>query len=249
MELRRLTSDGLAGFAAYLTNLKAEPTLRPPGHLLAAASASEAMPGNFEVQNRIFRTRLEVAKFLDQLLSPASIPQVERDAGLWAWLALFYFDQLCPLGRAGARRPGEHARYIPQIDSSRRYYRHMLLGPFVMLRAHKDKPDRLLALLSNPPSVATSETYRLFIENPTLIACRAVVDTATWLYFDFDREKIKRGAGSKDAGGCRRLIDFLQQIDCTFDLPVLNQDRLRSLLPEEFSKFWPRQSRLPGMNS
>lgn len=117
----------------------------------------------------------------------------------------------------------------------------MLLGPVVMYRAHADNPKRLLALLSNPMDVATSETYRLFIENPSLITCKAVIDVATLLYYDDERGKLKRGAGSKDAGGCRRLIDYLQQIDCTFDLPTLTKDRLAEMLPREFSRFVPRQ--------
>ena len=244
MKLRRLTPDGIAQFLAYLTNLKAEPTLAPPMHLLTDEGASEPVQGSIEIENRDFATRLQAAKYLDQVLTPAKLPQVEWDGGLWAWLGLLYFDQLCPPGKGGERVPGEHARYVPQIDVSRRYYRHMLLGPLVMLRAHSDNPDRLLALLSNPVDVATAETYRLFIENPALISCPAVVDTATWLYFDYQRERVKRGAGSKDAGGCRRLIQFLQQLDCTFDLPVLTKDRLCGLLPEEFKPFFPKQLQL-----
>ncbi|MGB7157703.1 MAG: hypothetical protein WBD40_06530 [Tepidisphaeraceae bacterium] len=133
MKLRRLTPDGIAQFTAYLANLKAEPTLPPPRHLLEEDGASEAVQGDVEVQDKPFATRLEAAKHLDQLLAPADLPQVERDAGLWAWLALYFFDQLCPPGKGGMRKPGELARYVPQIDSSRRYYRHMLLGPLTML--------------------------------------------------------------------------------------------------------------------
>jgi hypothetical protein len=120
----------------------------------------------------------------------------------------------------------------------------MLIGPVMMYRANIDKPNRLLALLSNPMGVATSETYRLFIENPTLIACRAVVDVATWLYDDTARGKLKRGTGSKDVGGCRRLIEYLQQIDCTYDLPVITKQRLSAMLPDEFHRFFPKQLEL-----
>jgi hypothetical protein len=243
MKLRRLTPNGIAQFTAYLTNLKTDPSLAPPKHLLSEDGASEPVGAEVELEERSFATRLNVAKYLDEMLSPAKLPQIERDVGLWTWLTLFYFDQLCPPGRSG-RKVFEHARYVPQVDMSRRYYRHMLLGPWMMFIAHRDRPERLLALLSNPLDVATSETYRLFIENPSLIACTAVVETATWLYFDYERSRLKRGAGSKDAGGCRRLIEFLQQIDCTFDLPILTQAGLSKLLPDEFKRFVPRQTAL-----
>jgi hypothetical protein len=93
-------------------------------------------------------------------------------------------------------------------------------------------------------SVATSETYRLFIENPALISCRAAVAVATHLYYDPTRGRLRRGAGAKGNGGCRRLVMVLQQFDCTFDLPMLTKEGLLELLPQEFERFVPRQMEL-----
>jgi hypothetical protein len=239
MKLRRLTPSGVHEFAAYLTQLAIIPTLDPPTRLLVDTSSSEAVDGDQDLEERSFSSRFEAASYLDTKIAEAGIQNWERDAGLWSWMALFYFDQVCPKDHSGARAVKEQARYIPQIDVSRRYYRHMLLGPVSMYRAHADHPDRLLALLSNPMHVATAETYRLFIENPSLIACKAIVEVATALYYDPKQGNVRRGAGSKDAGGCRRLIDFLQQIDCTFDLPELTKDRLTQMLPAEFRRFIP----------
>lgn len=235
MRLRRLKDDGVAEFAAYLSNLQADSSLPAPTWLLTDASRSEEVQGGIEIENRAFETRFEAASYLAPRVS--TIVNVDRDAGLWAWLALFYFDQICPAAPDGSRKVGEQARYIPLIDISRRYYRHMLLGPVSMYRAHLDHPERLLGLLSSPMDVATSETYRLFIENPSLIACKSIVEVATTLYYDPEGRKLKRGAGSKDAGGCRRLIDFLQQVDCTFDLPALSKEHLAQMLPREFERF------------
>lgn len=240
MNLRRLNPDGIVRFTDYLLALKTDQKLSIPTDLLTDTAASEEIPPGIEIKETTFGTRLDAAAYIDKLLSATDLPNPERDTGIWAWLALYYFDQLCPPASDGARKVGEIARYIPQIDVSRRYYRHMLLGPVVMFRAHADNPKRLLALLSNPMNVATSETYRLFIENPSLIACNAVVETATLLYYDHKRMKLKRGAGSKDAGGCRRLIDYLQQIDCTYDLPSLTMARLGAMLPDEFQRFFPK---------
>jgi hypothetical protein len=244
MKIRRFTAEGLSQFGAYLGNLRADHQLEPPFYLLADPNASESIDVDGEVENKPFAARFEAAAYLSEKLATTGIQDLDRDAGLWAWLTLFYFDQLCPAAKGGARKVGELARYIPLIETSRRYYRHMLMGPVMMYRAHIDRPNRLLALLSNPMSVATSETYRLFIENPTLIACRAVVDVATWLYYDSARGKLKRGAGSKDAGGCRRLVEYLQQIDCTYDLPIMTKDRLSGMLPSEFRRFVPKQLEL-----
>lgn len=245
MEIRRLTPDGIAQFLAYLANLRREPALAPPTHLLTEKGMSETTGSESEIDSdRRFTNRMEAATYIDEVLARARLLEIERDVGIWTWLSLLYFDQICPTDKLGRRKVGEEARYFPQIEVSRRYYRHMLLGPVMMYRAHKETPNRLLALLSDPLHVATSETYRLFIENSSFIACDGVVEMATWLYYDFGRGKLKRGVGSKKDGGCRRLIDFLQQLDCTFDLPLLTFERLKSMLPKEFRRFVPHQLQL-----
>jgi hypothetical protein len=237
MKLRRLTASGVDAFSGYLTQLAEDPKLDPPARLLTESGPSEPIDDQIDLEPKTFASRFDAAAYLFQKLSESALVTWERDTGLWSWMALFYFDQLCPKDATGSRSIKEHARYIPEVDVSRRYYRHMLLGPVSMYRAHSDHPQRLLALLSSPMHVATAETYRLFIENPSLIACKAIVEVASDLYYDSKLGKIRRGAGSKDIGGCRRLIDFLQQIDCTFDLPALTKERLAGMLPSEFRKF------------
>ncbi len=245
MNLRRLSADGITQFGQYLAQLKTEPTQPPPMWLLDHPTASEPV-ADVEVAPTIFANRLAAAKYLDSLITAAGLTGVERDVGLWAWLSLFFFEQVCPLEGSRGRDPGALARFIPEIAESRRYYRHLLLGPFMMYSAHRDNPERLQAHLCDKITIGTSETYRLFIENPALIACNAAVETATLLYYDPDRGRVRRGTGTKGGGGCRRLIQVLQQFDCTFDLPMLSRDRLLDMLPQEFSRFVPQQMRLIG---
>jgi hypothetical protein len=230
-------------FGQYLNQVKAEPTTAPPFELLDDPEAS-APAADVEVTNQKFQTRYEAAKYLDQLLTAAALTNVDRDAQLWAWLTLYFFDQVCPSAVGCQRKVGEPSRYLLAVDESRRYYRHLLLGPYAMYIAHRDNPNRLRALLTNKLDIATSETYRLFIENPPLMACRTVVSVATKLYYDPKKNNIRRGAGSKEEGGCRRLVDFLQQLDCTYDLPSMTEQQLISYLPTEFHRFIPRQMQL-----
>lgn len=248
MKLRRLTDGGMEQFRTYLHQLRAQLTLTPPRLLLTDDAASEPLPVDVELEDQQFASRLAAAKYLDAVISASGLTQVERDAGLWSWLALFYFDQICPPKKNGARSAGEDARYILATGKSLRFYRQMLYGPWAAYQLHKDNPDRLLALLCGPVHVATSEVFRLFIENQSLLACPAAVATATTLYYDFERHKLKTGAGSRDknSGECRRLIEVLQQLDCTYDLPLLTEERLLSLLPAEFKRFVPKQLRLLG---
>jgi hypothetical protein len=236
MILRRMTNAGMDAFRAWLTQVKSEPSLAAPHWLLTDLPYSEELPVQIEIEPREFSNRLEAAQYLDAKLSNSGLTGIDRDPGLWAWLTLLYIDQVCPM-KKGKRTIGDITRYIPVLGGARRYYRHLLFGPWMMLRAHADNPSRLLGLLSSPMDVATSETFRLFIENPSLISSNAAVAATTRLYFDQETQKLKRGAGSKDNGGCRRLIEFLQQIDLTYDLAGMQAEDLLKLLPNEFRRF------------
>ena len=48
------------------------------------------------------------------------------------------------------RKPGALARHIPEPGNFQRYYRHLLAGPYRIYRAHRDDPQRALALLCQP---------------------------------------------------------------------------------------------------
>lgn len=238
MNLRRMTEAGIGRFADFLEQLRSDLSIETPKWLLEDEESTEEI-ANLEVSEREFPDRLAAAIYLDQLFMKAQLKNIDKDVGLWTWLTLLYFDQLCP--KAKNRSVAVTLSYIPNIDSQRRIYRHLLLGPWMMLRLHADNPERLRALLCSKMNVATSETYRLFVEIPSIVTSSAAVEAAYLLYYNSDTGKLKRGAGSKERGGCRRLIDFLNQIDCTYDLHQLNSDTLMSMIPNEFRPFVPKQ--------
>jgi hypothetical protein len=237
MKVCRFNREGCVRFGAYLDALAAQQDLPVPADLLTDSSVSETISDAPDIEPQVFADRMELAAFLDSLLEPAHIERIESDIGLWAWLSLFYFDQLCPADGDGDRAPGKRAKWLPEIQQSRRYYRHMLLGPYLVYRAHRDNPSRALALLSDPVTVSTSEVYRMLVENPSLGTSRAAVEATTVLYYDKEKKRLRRGSGTKGPGGSRRLIQVLQQFDCTYDLGALTSDRLLALLPGEFQRF------------
>lgn len=132
--------------------------------------------------------------------------------------------------------PGEIARWIPQLDNKRRYYRHYTLGAYLVFLAHHESPRRSLVLLSEPVHVSTSEIFREFVESPVLSSSTAL-NVAARLYLDARTETLRRGVGVKGPGGARRLLDVLMQFDRTFDLHSMSEDRLLAILPAEFSRF------------
>jgi len=236
VKLRRLSVDGVNAFGHYLDDLRRSPTLSAPESLLTDPVLSEATGSDAPVSPRKFQTRLEIAKYLDKVMSLSGLRTVESDVGLWAWLTLFYFDTVCPVGAGGSRKLLEVWRYIPAVGNFQKYYRHFLLGPFVIYRAHGGDPTRLNAVLANAPHV-TDDLMEQLASRQELATNPSVMATLTKLYFDESDGGLKRGARSKGAGSPRRLADYFNQLDLTYDLASMTADKMLMLLPSEFDRY------------
>jgi hypothetical protein len=236
MKLKRLTPNGLKKFGEYLDLLEVDPASPVPNELLESADCSEAVGKSTDIAPPSFPTRFAIAENLDTLFNKAGFVPEEHDVGLWAWLTLAYFDILCPVGKTGLRNLGERARYIPEPQNFQRYYRHLLLGPYLIYRAHQDKPERAMALLCKPPYIIDDIVAQL-AASLELVTNRSVMELATTLYYDSASKRIKRGAGGKGPGSPRRLVDILRQFDVTWDLYAMSLNELLDILPSEFDKF------------
>ena len=150
MKVARLNESGIATFAGWLETLKQGGSVQAPMSLLTNPAATESLAVQVEIEQRTFTTRLEAAEYLFSRFAAAGLTDVDRDRGLWAWLSLFYFDSVCPVGKGGIRKPGAQPRHIPEPGNFRRYYRHLLGGPYRIYRAHRDNPKRAMALLCQP---------------------------------------------------------------------------------------------------
>lgn len=229
--VRRLKQAGIDRFEAFLDSLKTLTPLPPPVEALDYEDTSEPLEVAIEIEPRTFGSRLEAARYLDSKLSDSGLKNIEQDRLLWAWLSLFYFDELCPADASGRRKPGETARWIPQPQNYLRYYRHLLAGPYRIFRAHRDCPQRAM---DRP-----GEIVEQFASRQEIVTNQAVIQSTTDLYWDHANNKPKRGAGGKGAGSARRLADVLLQFDVTWDLYAMEARSLVELLPKEFNKFRP----------
>ena len=181
MKLRRFNPDGVAAFANYRARLTLEPTLSPPLELLEDPALTELIAANVDVPNRNFKNRLEAGLFLNELIDTLGINLPEQDQGLWTWLTLFYFDGVCPADGNGKRNPLAEERLVPLVDNFQKFYRHLLLGPFCIVRAHRDLPERAIALLCNP-LWKPGEIVAQLASRKELVTNRAVAEAATRLY-------------------------------------------------------------------
>lgn len=236
MKLRKLNDAGLAGFENYLDNLEKDGTLPPPMEFLSDPRCSDDASTSVELEMRNFESRYDAAKYLYSLFANTGMPNLEKDIHLWAWCSLYFFDILCPLTEKGFRKPRERAAYIPEPENFQRYYRHLLLGPYLIYRAHSDNPARAMALLCKPPHVI-SDIEAQIAAYQELVTNRFIVELTTKLYYDPKTKATRRGAGGKGAGSPRRLVAVLNQFDLTWDLYATTTPTLMKMLPKEFEKF------------
>jgi hypothetical protein len=142
--LKSLNRLGLEELRAYLARLRDGGDEAPPFALLDDAAYIRELPVELQVGVPIFASRLELGHHLTNLLEPLGADVTDRDLGLWAWLSLAWFDQVCPLEESGKRLPGRDYRHIPDF-SFRNKHRHLLLGPFQLYRRHGASAALLLA--------------------------------------------------------------------------------------------------------
>lgn len=237
MNVRRLNEQGIAQLTAFLESLTGEAPLPYPSALLTNRDYTEDIHPAIDIEERTFGSRYAAAAYLDSLFKDSGMTGIEHDRGLWAWLSLFYFEELCPPKAGGKRQPGQIARWIPESDVSWRYYRHLLGGPYRIYAAHSDAPERALLVLCGPLH-QPGEIVEQIVSRREIVTNSGIMEAASHLYYDRSSGRPKRGAATKEGRGTvRRFTDILNQFDLTWDLYSLESPDLLQMLPDEFLRF------------
>ena len=233
--LRKLNQKGIGALQQFLSEIVLDPDKSVPVALLDNADTSDSVSVSIVVEPKSLASRMEAAEYLAGLFAQSE--KIALDPGVWAWLSLFYFDQLCPKRKDGTRKPGEIARWIPS-GHAWRYYRHLLAGPYLIYRAFRDDPKRAAVVLCGPLDTPGDFVEQLasrqdFVQN------RAVIEAATKLYLNLKTGKPRRGTADTKhrPGTLRRFIDIINQLDPTWDLYAMTADQLLAKLPQEFNPY------------
>lgn len=232
---RRLNERGLKAFSVYIDQLRSGSKSQPPMHLLSDENYSEKLAVTVSVANEEFDNRFEIGKHLVRALKGKSIQALLGDGGFWSWLALYWFDQLCPPAADGSRKPSKEYNYILSTNYNHRP-RHAIRTTWLLVDRYSEES---FFLLSKKPN-ERGELIEQLAARQYFISCRGVIGAAAALYYDPDRATFKRGATSqKRKGNIRRLISFLQQLDLTYDLYSLSANDVLGMLPDEYGAFLP----------
>lgn len=237
MQLKAFNNKGIAAFTEYLDALRLDPARPVPTDLLDKPTLTRPLDEPIEATPQPFATRMDFACWLHDAADESNATVPLKDAGFWAWLTLALFDQVCPANAKGQRTVKELPRYIPQLDSSRRYYRHAFVGAYMVFQHFEEKPEIAAPLLCGSLVKLHDEAYRLFVENQLLVHAPAV-ETLRIFYYDPLADRIRRGAQGKNTpGSIRRFVKLLSQYARTYDLDSLPADQLSGMLPKEFDRW------------
>jgi len=233
--LRAFNDLGISRFRYFLEQLRINGNLSVPFEYLEDTALTTSVDGFAEVDsNVIFSSRLDAGKYFSDVLKEINENEVEN-IGVWAWLSLFFFDQVCPKNAKGFMNPGQDYRYIPAKGFGKGAHRHLLKIPFIIYKLHGDNAKVLLVSKITKPGNINEE----IVSRQKLITNPSIVSVLNELYYDKNENKVKKGIDDKKKiltkkGSLRRFVQIINQLELTYDIYSLTFDGLLDLLPEEF---------------
>lgn len=239
--VRIMNVDGIARFERYLNQLRAGLEQAPPSDLLLSPAFTSVADPSASVEQKAFSSRYEFGTYLAGQLSVLDRREISRNSGLWTWLALYYFDQLCPAAANGTRKVRSLQAYLlPTRYDYRIYYRHLVRTPWLIALDHGAFAKVLLippSASDEAPLATRGEIIEQMASRQDYLSNPSIIEAAYRLYFDERKGKPRRGAGGSAGGSPRRLATILQQLGLTFDLGACRPETLHKLLPAEFDRW------------
>jgi hypothetical protein len=238
-EVRILNEAGIELVRAFMMRLKTEPSALPPLEILTDTRYTTPAPGGASVDPRSISSKLEFARYIADALN-GRVPErtLRTSIGLWVWLTLFFFDQVCPVDGNGRRKVLRLEKYIPSSGHiSTNPDKHLLFFPWKMITLHGDEAAWLL----NGPLREDTKVVRELANSYRRNVSTEFVRLARSLYFDEGRGKVKTGATTNRAGSLRRLDRVVSQLDLTYDVFGIDSHGLSGLLPRREFGRWIRE--------
>lgn len=234
--LRCFTDAGNEAFKSYLTALREVPTTPPPFNFLTDAHLSKEIIGPIEINSEKFINRYDLGDRLVKTLAPLDRRKISFNNGIWNWLALYFFESICPLDSTGSRNVLRNELYV--LDGTYnylRYYKHLVRTPWLAVLEHGSNAQ---VLFKNARGVR-SDIEETLAASQQVLGDRTIMEAAFKLYFDENTGKPKSGASGKAGGSPRRLTALVQQLALTFDIQSCSSDQFLAMLPNEFNRFKP----------
>jgi hypothetical protein len=233
--IRVLTDRGMELFRNYILEVKDNPQKPPPINRLSQKPWSSEFSTHIEVESLSVTTRIQLGKYLVELFQVQGVDRrdILNNPGMWSWLALLWFDNLCPVQSDGARKVRETSRYVCSSHYTD-YYRHLVAASWDIYYLYRE----ISRLFLWTPLYIHNDFIEQLASRQSIITNKALIEVFDRLYWDLKSGRPKSGAQSRDKlGNFRRLQSFTQQVELTYDLHAMSVGEIIALLPSEYDSW------------
>lgn len=233
--VRVLNEEGVRHFQEFLAAARSGSTELAPTEILTDGRYSEQFPTEIVLTNQEFPDAFALGEYLTTAFSVCGARDISRNHALWSWLALFFFETICPASNEGRRKVLEDAVYVlgPTYIFNR-YYRHAVRTPWQAVRVHGSIAKILLLTSGRGTRTEFAEQLGAYAD---IFGCTNVITAAYRLWFDEETQRPKKGSSGKGPGSPRRLATVVRQLQLTYDLSDCPLPDFLNLLPTEFDKW------------
>jgi len=231
--IKRFNPQGIERFRTFLENARHGEIDPFPEEILDSPYHTNGIRTIDIIESKIFDSKADLIKYIHSLV--ANLDKIQfNDTGLWTWLAAFFFESICPI-KNDKRKVQEDSKYILNVEHWGRYYRHLIAAP---LRLFNELGELSKIYLVGVPA-KHGDFMEQLASRQELATSFGIVEVATFLYWDEDKENIKRGARNKTGPGVLRRLtrDIIPQFQMTYDLNSMNGQEILELLPSEFDSW------------
>ena len=240
MYVREFNDAGIKAFRQLLADCRKRPMLPTRLEmlpmrlkLLEDESLSTLISPKCVAEDNPFATKGEAAEHFHNMLKEIPESQLIANAGLWSWLGLRYFDQVCADSGEGNSIKSDYF-YIYEPKSNWNFHKHLLYISWRILRV---APQHNRLMLSTPVNSLDNITDTIM---PKLYLTRipCIFEVLDRLYWDSTNNRAKKGITlNKPKRGDlnHRFPIRLRQLEKTYDLQSVSANQLIELLGAEFS--------------
>ncbi len=249
IKMASLTENAIEEMEGFLMRIKSGGTDDPPHHLLGGEDnvvAVQLSSGEVTIEtSQRITTRGDLAEYLSQFIEgPEDLSKLLDDKGTGAFLALAFFETICPRNPDGTwsitqiknGKNKDISNYMPNFRDRGRFYRHLVMGPLAIFALHGHTGRIFLC----QPAHKHPETMEQIAGRENIILNGNLIELADRLYWDQQNGAVKIGATNYKPipdGGLRRFVgkgSFCEQYGTVYDFWNMSADEISDLLPEEF---------------
>lgn len=232
MNIRELTKEGEETLVDCILDMKQGKKTKVPDLNRSPYSVPATIGTSIDIdEKKKFKTRMEMGKYLSDILSAHKIDRisVREKVNMWSWLSYIWLNQLIE-----DAKPKELARYVCG-SAWNRYYRHIVASSYYIFSIHGEAYSKMFL---DRPLASHGEVFEQLVSRQDVINNRAVVRVIHQLYWDEETKSVKKNVASKDIPGtARRFGEVLKQLQLTYDLHGMAEKEIMKILPAEFNKW------------